>query len=204
MNVRTGEVAGVGDVVLWRIGFTGELSFELHVPAGYGLHVWEELLRTGADLGVRPFGIEAQRILRLEKGHLIVGQDTDGLTQALSAGLGWVVKLDKPDFAGIPELRWQQEEGPLTTLVALQPVDPTVVPPEASQIIGAQSEILGRITSSRHSPTLDRSICLGQLLTEHAVPESKVRVLQPDGSVIEARVCSEAAHVDPEGARARA
>lgn len=204
MNVRTGDVAGVADVVLWRIGFTGELSFELHVPAGYGLHVWEELLRTGADLGVRPFGIEAQRILRLEKGHLIVGQDTDGLTQAFSAGLGWVVKLDKPDFAGSPELRWQQEAGPVTTLVALQPVDPTVVPPEASQIIGARSEILGRITSSRHSPTLNRSICLGQLLTEYAVPESKVRVLQPDGSVIEARVCSDAAHVDPEGERARA
>ncbi len=203
MNVRTAKVAGVADVVLWRIGFTGELSFEVHVPAGYGLHVWEQLIRTGADLGIRPFGIEAQRILRLEKGHLIVGQDTDGLTQAFSAGFGALVKLDKSDFAGIPELRWQQETGPVTTLVSLQPVDPTVVPPEASQIIGARSEILGRITSSRHSPTLDRSVCLGQLLTEYAVPESTVRVLQPDGSVIEARVCSHTAHVDPEGARAR-
>ena len=91
MNVRTGRVAGVDDCVLWRIGFTGELSYEMHVPAGYGLHVWEALHRgTAADLGVAPFGVEAQRILRLEKGHLIVGQDTDGLTQALQrrAGLG--------------------------------------------------------------------------------------------------------------------
>jgi sarcosine oxidase, subunit alpha len=203
MNVRTGTVAGVSDVVLWRIGFTGELSFELHIPAGYGLHVWEELMRVGADLGIRPFAVEAQRILRLEKGHLIIGQDTDGLTQAYSAGLGWAVKLDKPDFSGGPELRWQNERGPEAVLVSLQPTDPAVVPPEASQIIGARSEILGRVTSSRHSPTLDRSICLAQLRSEHAAPGSKVRVLQPDGSVIEATVCADLPHFDPQGERVR-
>lgn len=204
MNVRTGVVAGVPDVVLWRIGFTGELSYELHVPAGYGLHVWEELMRVGEDLGIRPVGIEAQRVLRLEKGHLIIGQDTDGLTQAYSAGLGWAVKLDKPDFSGAPELRWQHEAGPRTLLVSLQPNDPTVVPPEASQVIGRRSEILGRVTSSRHSPTLGRSICLAQLATEHAAPGSTVRVLQPDGTVVEATVCSDLPHFDPEGERLRA
>jgi sarcosine oxidase, subunit alpha len=203
MNVRTGTVAGVPDVVLWRIGFTGELSYELHVPASYGLHVWEELMRVGADLGIRPVGIEAQRILRLEKGHLIIGQDTDGLTQAYSAGLGWAVKLDKPDFSGAPELRWQKEAGPESVLVSLQPTDPDVVPPEASQIIGVRSEILGRVTSSRHSPTLGRSICLAQLRSEQAAPGSTVRVLQPDGSVAEATVCADLPHFDPEGERVR-
>ena len=93
--------------MLWRIGFTGELSYELHVPASYGLHVWETLLERGRDLGVAPFGVEAQRILRLEKGHLIVGQDTDGLTRGFSAGLDWAIKLDKDDFLGKPELAWQ-------------------------------------------------------------------------------------------------
>ena len=204
MKVRTGSVAGVADVVLWRIGFTGELSFELHIPAAYGLHVWEELMRVGEDLGVRAFGIEAQRILRLEKGHLIVGQDTDGLTQGYSAGLDWAIKLDKPDFSGAPELRWQHEAGARSALVSLQPVDPGAVPPEASQIIDGRSEILGRITSSRHSPTLGRSICLAQLHVDHATAGSTVRVLQPDGVVIEAKVLPELAHVDPEGARARA
>ena len=106
MQVRTGTVAGAGECVLLRIGFTGELSYELHVPAGFGLHVWETLLARGADLGARPFGVEAQRILRLEKGHLIVGQDTDGLTRAASAGLAGLVKLDKADMAGRPELAW--------------------------------------------------------------------------------------------------
>ena len=203
MNVRTGTVAGVPDSVLWRIGFTGELSYELHVPAAYGLHVWEEIMRVGQRFGIRPFGVEAQRVLRLEKGHSIVGQDTDGLTKAFSAGLDWAVKLDKPDFVGSPELHWQHEEGPESVLVGLQPVEPGAVPPEASQIINASSEILGRVTSSRRSPTLDRSVCLAQLRTDYATPDSTVRVLQPDGTVIHATVCSGLVHVDPEGGRAR-
>jgi sarcosine oxidase subunit alpha len=94
MEVRAGRVAGVDGCVLWRIGFTGELSYELHVPAAYGLHVWETLMDRGRDLGIAPFGVEAQRILRLEKGHLIVGQDTDGLTRGFSAGLDWAIMLD--------------------------------------------------------------------------------------------------------------
>src|SRR5207237_435079 len=79
--------AGVAGCFAWRIGFTGELSYEIHVPAAYGLHVWESLLAAGSDLGAAAFGVEAQRIMRLEKGHFIVGQDTDGLTQAHAAGL---------------------------------------------------------------------------------------------------------------------
>jgi sarcosine oxidase subunit alpha len=204
MNVRTATVAGVPDVVVWRIGFTGELGYELHIPAGYGQHVWDQLMETGADLGVRPFGVEAQRVLRLEKGHLIVGQDTDGLTQAFSAGLDWAVKLDKPDFIGATELRWQREEEPFVQLVALQPLDPDTVPPEASQVVMSNTEILGRITSSRFSPTLGRSICLAQLRADQAVPDNVVRVLQPDGRIVEARVCADLAQVDPEGVRARA
>src|SRR4029450_12264068 len=109
--------------------------------------VWTRLVARGAELGVAPFGVEAQRILRLEKGHLIVGQDTDGLTQGFSAALDWAVKLDKPDFVGAPERRWQREDGPQTQLVALQPVLAEAVPPEASQIVSASSEILGRVTS---------------------------------------------------------
>jgi sarcosine oxidase subunit alpha len=204
MNVRTGRVAGVDDCVLWRIGFTGELSYELHVPAGYGLHVWEALLEHGRDLGVTPFGVEAQRILRLEKGHLIVGQDTDGLTRAYSAGLDWAIKLDKDDFAGKPELVWQRRDGSEPRLVGLQPVDGSVVPPEASQIVQGDRRIIGRVTSSRMSPTLGRSVCLAQLDAAHAVAGTEVTVRLPDGRRIPARVTEHLAHVDPAGHRLRA
>jgi sarcosine oxidase subunit alpha len=202
MHVRTGVIAGVRDSVLWRIGFTGELSYEIHVPAGYGLHVWETLLAAGADLGVEAFGIEAQRILRLEKGHFIVGQDTDGLTRAFSAGLDWAIKLDKDDFAGKPELAWQLAQGIGTKLVGLQPVDPSVVPAEASLIVDG-STIAGRITSSRMSPTLRRSICLAQVEARLAEPGTVVTVRLPGGRLIEARVTPQHAHVDPDGGRMR-
>src|SRR5699024_31000 len=87
----------------------------------------------------------------------------DGLTQAYSAGLGWAIKLDKDDFIGKPELVWQQQRQSGPRLVAVQPVDPNVVPTEATQILYADGTSNGRVTSSFYSPTLIRSICLAQV-----------------------------------------
>jgi sarcosine oxidase subunit alpha len=203
MRVRTGRIAGVDDCFMWRIGFTGELSYEIHVPAAYGLHVWEALMQSGADLGVGPFGVEAQRILRLEKGHFIVGQDTDGLTGPYDVGLGRMVKLDKDDFAGKSELVWQSEGKGRPRLVGLQPHDGSLVPPEASQIVEGKDEIVGRITSSRMSPTLGRSICLGFVAPRLTTPGTKVMVQLPGGERIPASVTPHQAHYDPEGTRQR-
>ena len=204
MQVRTATIAGIPDCFMWRIGFTGELSFELHVPAGYGLHVWEALLETGQDLGIRPFGVECQRIMRLEKGHFIVGQDTDGLTKLPAVGMPHLVKLDKHDFAGKPELVWASDDTSAPVLVAIQTTDPRIVPDEAAQIVRpGTNEIIGRITSSRMSPTLGRSICLGQVLPEGAVPGSELTVVVTDGRRITARVMDHHAHFDPQGERVR-
>jgi sarcosine oxidase subunit alpha len=202
MSVRTGTLTGVPDCVLWRIGFTGELSYELHVPAAYGLHVWERLMDVGADLGVMAFGVEAQRILRLEKAHLIVGQDTDGLTQAYTAGLDSLIKLDKPDFVGRPELCWQAGRSDFPRLVGVAPEDRAVVPPEASQIV-AEGRIVGRITSSRMSPTLGRSICLAQVSSGFAPAGTRITVRLPDGRDVDAVVTGLDAPVDPSGSRQR-
>ena len=203
MEVRTATVAGVAGCFMWRIGFTGELSYELHVPAGHGLHVWEALMEAGADLGVGPFGLEGQRIMRLEKGHFIVGQDTDGLTLAQSTGMGPLIRLDKDDFAGMPELGWAAERR-LPMIVAIQPDDPNVVPDEACQIVrGDTNEILGRITSARMSPTLGRSICLGQVEPELVAGGTKLTVLLTSGERVGATVMDHHAHFDPAGERLR-
>jgi len=155
-------------------------------------------------LAIAPFGVEAQRILRLEKGHYIVGQDTDGLTKAPSAGLGGLVKLDKPDTLGLPELKAAYERTDLPVLVALQPDDGSIVPAEACQIVdGDSNRIMGRITSSRHSPTLGRSVCLGQVDPSISAPGTTVTVLLVGGRRITATVMEHHAHVDPEGARQR-
>ena len=206
MTLRQGTVAGIDDCIMWRIGFTGELSWELHVPAGHGLHVWRSLLETGEDLGIAPFGLEAQRIMRLEKGHFIVGQDTDGLTLAPSTGLHALIKLDKPDFVGKPELAWALEHRSheLPRIVAIQTSDPAIVPAEASQIVRpGTNEILGRITSSRMSPTLERSICLGQVPPALADGGSELTIVLPDGRRVTATVLEHHAHFDPEGGRLR-
>ena len=204
MHVRTGGIAGVAGCVLWRIGFTGELGYELHVPAGHGLHVWERLLARGQDLGVRAVGIEAQRVLRLEKGHLIVGQDTDGLTQAHDVGLEGLVRLDKDDFAGRPELVWRAQAADERRLVGLWPRDEATVPAEGSQLVDAAGRLCGRITSSRWSPTLRRSICLGQVAASLAQSGTEVRVRLPEGGFAAAVVTEHLAAVDPEGVRVRA
>lgn len=202
MEVRTGTVAGVAECFVWRIGFTGELSYEIHIPAGFGLQVWERAIEAGSDLGVRPFGVEAQRVLRLEKGHFIVGQDTDGLSQGFGMGADWAIKLDKEDFAGKPELVWQQARDGYPRLVAIQTTDPELVPPESCQIIDAGG-IRGRITSSRMSPTLGRSICLGQLDPDLASAGRLLTIRLPDGTNAPARVMSHHSHFDPDGERAR-
>ena len=204
MNVRRGTIAGVQNCIAWRIGFTGELSYEIHVPSGRAVHVWEQLLEQGADLGVKAFGLEAQRIMRLEKGHFIVGQDTDGLSKAPVTGLNSLLKLDKDDWAGMPEVAWTMASGDHPVIVACQPDNGSVVPEEAAQILRAgTTEIIGRITSSRMSPTLNRSICLAQVTKEFAAPGTSLEVLLVSGERITATVQEHHAHFDPEGARLR-
>jgi sarcosine oxidase subunit alpha len=163
MNARQGIVAGA-PALLFRVGFTGELGYEIHVPSGFALHVWEALMDAGKEYGIAPFGVEAQRIMRLEKGHLIVAQDTDGLTNPLEAGLEGLVKLDKDDFLGKTSLVFASQRGIEKRLAGFEMPDGTL-PEEGNQIVrpggGALGlEIIGRITSARYSPTLDKVIGL--------------------------------------------
>ena len=133
-----------------RIGFTGELSYEIHAPAGGGRYLWEALMEAGADHGIRPFGVEAQRILRLEKGHLIVGQDTDALSDAISADSAWAVKLEKPDFLGKRELTRVAETGPKQRLVGFRMTREDAAVAEGLQIVTRGAPAAS--TSSAGSP----------------------------------------------------
>jgi sarcosine oxidase subunit alpha len=205
LHIRQGSVAGA-PAVLMRIGFTGELGYEIHTPSGYGLHVWEALMEAGEEFGIRPFGVEAQRVLRLEKGHLIVGQDTDALSNPYEANLGWVVKLDKEDFLGKPALRMASQRGAEKRLVGFEMPD-GAVPEEANQIVRPGEgplglEIIGRLTSVRYSPTLDKVIGLGWLPAEMAEPGQTFSV-RTHGELLTGRVVP-LPFYDLEGARLRA
>jgi sarcosine oxidase subunit alpha len=204
MGARRGLVAGV-PVILLRIGFTGELGYELHVPVGYGLYLWETLMASGQEYGVAPFGVEAQRIMRLEKGHIIISQDTDGLTDPMMADLAWAVKLDKPTFTGKPSLVRAQQRSVTHKLVGYQMLDATVVPEEANQIVKPNSkwpiglELIGRVTSARFSPTLKQSIGLCWLPIEQSAPGSEFTV-RIRGELHKGKVVP-LPFYDPDGAR---
>jgi len=207
MHVRDAEVAGVPCRIM-RIGFTGELSYEIHVPAGYSQHVWDALLAAGQPHGILPFGLEAQRVLRLEKGHIIVSQDTDAATDPIAADMARAVKLDKPDFLGRRSLQRVASEGPKQKLVGFKMAQPGIVPEEGLQVVktGADGRltIIGWISSSRFSNTLGESIGLCWLpaeLAEQSGASFTIRLLNGVG-MAEARV-HHGPFYDPDGQRLR-
>ena len=105
LDAKHAHVAGVPALIL-RIGFVGELGYEIHFPSPHGEHVWDALLDAGKEWNIAAFGLEPQRILRLEKMHILVGQDTDSESNPLEAAMPWIVKLDKDDFVG----KWSIEQ----------------------------------------------------------------------------------------------
>lgn len=195
-----GKVAGVPTLIL-RIGFVGELGYEMHFPSEYGEYLWESLMEAGREYGIRPFGIEAQRILRLEKGHIIVGHDTDALSNPLEADMAWIVKFEKPDFIGRPSLVQVQQRGLRQKLVGFEMDDPTLVAEEGDQIV-ADGRLVGRVTSARFGPGVRKSIGMAWVPIEMAAQGAGIQI-QVNGRVAAAKVVA-LPFYDPEGARMRA
>jgi sarcosine oxidase subunit alpha len=161
LGARELRVAGV-DCLALRIGFVGELGYELHCASPHAEHLWDTLVSHGA----KPFGLEAQRILRLEKQHVIVGQDTDSESNVLGANMPWLVKLDKPDFVGKWALEHVRARGPAEILVGFD-MPGRLVPPEGAQVV-ERGTPAGRVTSARFSERLGRTIGLAWLAPERA------------------------------------
>jgi sarcosine oxidase subunit alpha len=173
LDAREGLVAGVPTVIL-RIGFVGELAYELHAPADRAVHLWDALLAAGADAGIVPFGVEAQRVLRLEKQHAIVGQDTDALSDPRGAAMAWLIKGDRPDFIGRDTLAAIAEHGLRDVLTGFEMVG-TAVPAEGAAVV-LDGKPVGRVTSSKWSPTLDRAIGLAWVPADLAVEDQALTI----------------------------
>ena len=200
LGVRETVIAGAPCRIM-RVGFVGELGYEIHLPADYALDVWRALRASGARFQLQSFGVEAQRILRLEKGHIIVSQDTDGVTNALEIGVNWALRMDKPFFIGQRSLAILGKEPRRQTLVAFDlPADAVLRPREAHLILDG-GEIAGRVTSTCFSPTLGR--CIGLALVTPAVAERKrLRIRIDKGEEIEAAI-TQAPFYDRDGERQR-
>jgi sarcosine oxidase subunit alpha len=151
------EVAGI-DCLAIRLGFVGELSFELHHPSCLGPALWGALLAGGADLEVTPHGLDALRLLRLEKGHIIVGQDTDFDATPDKLNMRWAVKLEKPWFVGKPGIERARRHEPARKLVAVR--FDYAAPPEGAPLV-VDGQDIGYLSSSAWSPVLDCGVSLG-------------------------------------------
>jgi sarcosine oxidase subunit alpha len=188
LAVRDGRVARVA-CTLMRVGFVGEQGYEIHVPASCALHVWTALMQAGKRLGIRPFGVEAQRLLRLEKGHLIVSQDTDALTNPFEADVAWAIGKDKPYFVGSRSLDIIRKKPLARRLVGLTFSPDHRGPwPKECHLIIAGGDIVGRITSVASRSTLGDPIAMAFLKPDLTEFGTRVTIRVDDGSLVEAHV----------------
>jgi sarcosine oxidase subunit alpha len=207
MSYRAGTVAGVAARVM-RISFSGELAYEVNVPANAARHVWEALIQAGGPHGITPYGTEAMHVLRAEKGFVIVGQDADGSVTPLDLGMDWIVAKSK-DFLGRRSLaRSDTARADRKQLVGLLTDDPKEVLPEGAQVVAdakvpPPTPMLGHVTSSYHSACVGRSIALAMVANGRNRLGDKVEVPLADGRVIPATI-ARPVFIDPEGARQHA
>jgi sarcosine oxidase subunit alpha len=175
LDGKRAAVAGVPCLIL-RIGFVGELGYEIHCPSAQGEHLWDALLEAGGGFGIRPFGLEPQRLLRLQKLHVLVGQDTDSESTPFGAAMPWIVKLDKDeDFIGRWALERYADQPPETSLVGFTMRNGDVPTEGAVVLDGAQAPI-GQVTSARYSPVLDRVIGMAWVPAAHACDGAKITI----------------------------
>ena len=166
MSFADGTLAGLL-VRVYRISFSGELSYEVAVPACFGAELWDKLAAAGGDLGVMPYGTEAMHVMRAEKGFVMIGDETDGTVVPQDLNLGWAISKKKADFLG----KRGQERSYLSRpdrwrLAGFETLDGSVIPDGAYILAdghnaNGQRNTQGRVTSTYHSPTLKRGIAMG-------------------------------------------
>jgi sarcosine oxidase subunit alpha len=199
MAARVGKLAGI-PVRILRVGFVGELGYEIHVPAGLGEALWDRLMEAGEPFGMVPFGVEAQRILRLEKGHIIVGQDTDGLTQPAEANMEWALGKKKPFYVGKRAVDMQMAKGVTRRLAGFALLDAGAPMPKECHLVIRNGDIAGRITSVTRSPTLGKVVGLAYLPPDLAEPGQRFEIRVDGGRMVKAETVATPFY-DPENKR---
>jgi aminomethyltransferase len=152
------------EVLVSRTGYTGELGFEIFVPAGFAESLWGAVMEAGAPHGIAPIGLGARDTLRFEASYCLYGRELDDDTSPLEAGLGWVVKLKKERFCGLEALREEKANGSKRTLVGLQ-LEGKRIARQGYKVVKDGDEI-GRVTSGTFSPTLQKSLCMASIETQ--------------------------------------
>jgi sarcosine oxidase subunit alpha len=199
MGLREGHVDGVPARFI-RIGFVGELGYEVHVPTSQGEALWDALMEAGREFGIKPFGIEAQRVLRLEKAHIIIGQDSDAMTFPQEVDMGWAIAKKKPFFVGGRSIDLIMRQPMKRKLVGFA-IEGTDAPlPQESNLVLRGDDMAGFVTSVVRSPALHKVIGLAYAHPEDAEVGKTIRIKLDDGRIVEAQVVP-LPFYDPDGAR---
>jgi sarcosine oxidase subunit alpha len=194
MEWKDGELAGI-PVRVYRISFSGELSFEIAVDAGRGQGLWDKIREAGAEFDIMPYGTEALHVLRAEKGFIMIGDETDGTVIPQDLGLNWAISKKKEDFIG----KRAQERSYMTDpkrwkLVGLETLDGSVLPDGAyasaeGTNANGQRNMQGRVTSTYYSPTLGKGIAMGLVLNGPDRMGEVIEFPKVDGHIVKARIC---------------
>jgi sarcosine oxidase subunit alpha len=208
MASKTGTIGDV-ECRVNRISFSGELAYEVNIPANHGRFMWEKLMQAGEKFNITPYGTETMHVLRAEKGYVIVGQDTDGSVTVDDLGLGWALSKTKQDFIGKRSLsRPDTVRKDRKQLVGLLTEDPVTVIPEGAQLVndpGAPTPLpmVGHVSSSYYSACCGRSIAMALVKGGHHRMGETVYAPLANGRVIKATI-TEPVFYDKEGAKSNA
>jgi sarcosine oxidase subunit alpha len=170
MGIRKMMLFGGIEALVMRVGFVGELSYEIHVPSSYGLALHDAVVEAGKPFGIKPFGLEAQSVLRLEKGHVIIGLETDNHSTLHDIGMSWAWDRNKTNAktVGAPALRATEKQTHRQKLVGFL-MDNALETPTDGSIVLEGGIVKGRVCSSRYSTTLGKSIGMALVDPELAV-----------------------------------
>ncbi len=163
-NFVVGDFAGIEHVIISATGYTGSGGFEIYCKNDEVEQVWNKVFEAGADFGIKPIGLAARDTLRLEMGYCLYGNDINDTTSPLEAGLGWITKFNH-DFVNSQALKEQKESGVSKKLVGFELVE-RGVPRKDYEIVDAEGNSIGIVTSGTMSPSLKKGIGLGYVSTE--------------------------------------
>lgn len=171
-NFVVGPMAGVEHVIISATGYTGAGGFEIYVSNDHAEKVWNAIFEAGEEFNIKPIGLGARDTLRLEMGYCLYGNDITDKTSPIEAGLGWVTKFTK-EFTNSENIKKQKEEGVDQRLVGFKMID-RGIPRSHYEIMDADENVIGEVTSGSQSPSMECGIGLGYIKNPHTKPGSEI------------------------------
>jgi len=180
-SFKKGRFAGIDNVLVSATGYTGAGGFEIYFDNQYAEQIWDAIFKAGEPYGIKPIGLGARDTLRLEMGFCLYGNDIDDTTSPLEAGLGWITKFNK-EFTNSAALQEQKRQGVKRKLVGFEMID-RGIPRHDYEIVDAEGNVVGKVTSGTQSPSLQKAIGMGYVNTPFAKEDSEIFIKIRDNKV---------------------